>query len=51
MTQPDHHDAREGDGDPERDPAAIGEARLDAPDADGGATPREVVQDEPGTGA
>lgn len=37
MTQPGSHDAREGSGDPTTDPAAVGEARLDAEDADGGA--------------
>ena len=37
MTQPDSHDAREGSGDPKTDPAAIGEASFEEPDADGGA--------------
>jgi hypothetical protein len=39
MTEPDQHDAREGTGDPETDPAAIGERRLEEPDGDGGAVP------------
>lgn len=47
MTQPDGpaaapadtHDAREGSGDPETDPAAIGEESFEHPDADGGAVP------------
>ena len=37
MTQPETHDAREGTGDPETDPAAIGERSFEEPDADGGA--------------
>lgn len=37
MTQPDAHDARDGDGDPATDPAAIGEKSFEEPDADGGA--------------
>lgn len=44
------HDARDGDGDAQHDPAAIGEVRLQAPDADGGATPNEQDVPEPGTG-
>ena len=43
MTSPDapapSHDARDGSGDPETDPAAIGEASFEEPDADGGAVP------------
>lgn len=43
MTSPDtpadSHDAREGTGDPETDPAAIGEVSFEEPDADGGAVP------------
>ncbi|HEU0101287.1 MAG TPA: hypothetical protein VFR07_03130 [Mycobacteriales bacterium] len=44
------HDARDGDGDPAHDPAAIGEARLLSPDADGGAAPHAQEIPEPGTG-
>lgn len=39
MTQPDTYDAREGSGDPETDPAAMGEQSFEQPDADGGAVP------------
>ena len=44
MTQPetgpaDTHDARGGTGDPETDPAAVGEVSFEEPDADGGAVP------------
>jgi len=43
MTSPDSpaqtHDAREGTGDPETDPATIGEVSFEEPDADGGAVP------------
>lgn len=39
MTQPDAFDAREGSGDTETDPAAIGEVSFEEPDADGGAVP------------
>jgi hypothetical protein len=39
VTQPDTHDAREGSGDPENDPAAMGEQSFEQPDADGGAVP------------
>ena len=39
MTHPDDFDAREGSGDPETDPAAMGEVSFDKPDADGGAVP------------
>ncbi len=41
MTQPDTHDAREGSGDPESDPAAMGEESFENPDADGGAVPED----------
>lgn len=41
MTEP-AFDAREGSGDPETDPAAMGEASAEQPDGDGGA----VVVDE-----
>ena len=37
VTQPDTHDAREGSGDPQTDPAAIGEQSFEDPDGDGGA--------------
>lgn len=50
MTEPHQHDAREGSGDPRTDPAAIGEASVAEPDADGGATPHDEVRPEPGTG-
>ena len=46
---PAQHDARDGDGDPRHDPAAIGERRLQEQDADGGATPHEQDVPEPGT--
>ena len=39
MTQPDTHDARKGSGDPETDPAAMGEKSFEQPDGDGGAVP------------
>ncbi len=39
MTQPETHDARDGSGDPETDPAAKGEESFENPDADGGAVP------------
>ncbi len=42
MTEP-AYDAREGSGDPETDPAAMGEVSAENPDADGGA----VVDGEP----
>lgn len=42
MTEP-AYDAREGTGDPETDPAAMGEVSAENPDADGGA----VVQGGP----
>ena len=46
MTEPaptssDSYDAREGSGDPETDPAAVGERSFAEPDADGGAVPEE----------
>ena len=40
MTEP-AYDAREGSGDPETDPAAMGEVSAENPDGDGGA----VVED------
>ncbi len=42
-------DARDGDGDPQHDPAAIGERSVQAPDGDGGATPHDEPVPEPGT--
>ncbi|MCW2615612.1 MAG: hypothetical protein JWN08_2606 [Frankiales bacterium] len=36
MTEPSY-DARDGSGDPETDPAAMGEVSAEHPDADGGA--------------
>jgi hypothetical protein len=39
VTQPETHDARDGSGDPETDPAAMGEKSFEDPDADGGAVP------------
>ena len=53
MTDPDStptHDARTGDGDPERDPAAMGERSAAEPDGDGGAAPGAQDVPEPGTG-
>ena len=47
MTQPDSHDARDSTGDPETDPAAIGELSFEDPDGDGGAVPEGA--DLPGT--
>ncbi len=35
----DGYDAREGSGDPETDPAAVGEVSFEEPDGDGGAVP------------
>lgn len=46
---PEQFDAREGDGDPLHDPAAVGEERLHADDGDGGATPHAHEVTEPGT--
>ncbi|MDP9435670.1 MAG: hypothetical protein M3P93_10940 [Actinomycetota bacterium] len=40
MTRP-QHDARDGDGDPAHDPAAVGERSAEQPDGDGGAVPEE----------
>lgn len=40
MTEPTY-DARKGSGDPETDPAAMGEVSVENPDGDGGA----VVED------
>ena len=47
MTQPDPthagtHDARDGSGDPETDPAAMGEHSFAEPDGDGGAVPQDA---------
>lgn len=42
MTEPAPHDAREGTGDPETDPAAMGEVSFSEPDADGGAVPEDA---------
>ncbi len=53
MTEPETtptHDARQGDGDPQSDPAVMGEQRVEQPDADGGATPGAPEVPEPGTG-
>lgn len=44
------YDARKGSGDPETDPAAVGEVRISTPDGDGGATPHAQDYPEPGTG-
>jgi hypothetical protein len=38
----DTFDAREGSGDPETDPAAVGETSFEEPDADGGAVRDEA---------
>ena len=50
MTEPetprpgsDAYDARSGSGDPETDPAAVGERSFEEPDGDGGAAPEEPV--------
>ena len=40
---PDAYDARTGSGDPETDPAAVGERSFEDPDGDGGAAPDETV--------
>jgi hypothetical protein len=37
VTTPETHDAREGTGDPETDPAEMGERSFEEPDGDGGA--------------
>ena len=42
MTEPDPHDARDGSGDPETDPAAMGEVSFEQPDGDGGAVPEDA---------
>jgi hypothetical protein len=39
MTRPEPYDARQGDGDPLHDPAAVGETSAEQPDGDGGAVP------------
>ena len=46
MTEP-ANDAREGSGDPETDPAAMGERSAEQPDGDGGAVVDETVQGHP----
>ena len=38
---PEPYDARQGDGDPLHDPAAVGEASAEQPDGDGGAVPAQ----------
>ena len=43
-TGSDGYDARQGSGDPETDPAAVGEVSFEEPDGDGGA-----VKDEAGS--
>ena len=49
MTEPesprseDAYDARQGSGDPETDPAAVGERSFEQPDGDGGAVPDDAV--------
>jgi hypothetical protein len=40
---PDAYDARRGSGDPETDPAAVGERSFEEPDGDGGAAPDDPV--------
>lgn len=52
MTRPDEtpsqpYDARQGDGDPRHDPAAVGEQSAAEPDGDGGATPADEDVVEP----
>lgn len=39
MSTPKPYDARQGDGDPLHDPAAVGETSPEQPDGDGGAVP------------
>ena len=51
MTEPDAHDARDGSGDPETDPAAMGEVSFEDPDADGGAVPEGADSEDGGTDA
>lgn len=46
MTTPEDFDARDGSGDPETDPAAMGEVSFENPDADGGAVPDQAVPDQ-----
>ena len=48
MTEPadpssDAYDARTGSGDPETDPAAVGEVSFEEPDGDGGAVADDTV--------
>ena len=40
MNRP-QYDARDGDGDPAHDPAAVGERSAEQPDGDGGAVPEQ----------
>ena len=47
----DAYDAREGSGDPETDPAAVGEVSFEEPDADGGAVPDDADGEDGGTDA
>lgn len=44
VTTPEPYDARQGDGDPLHDPAAVGEASAEQPDADGGAVPAQEAE-------
>ena len=45
VSAPKPYDARQGDGDPLHDPAAVGETSAQQPDGDGGAVPaREAEQ-------
>ena len=41
MSTSEPYDARQGDGDPLHDPAAVGEVSHESPDGDGGAVPPE----------
>ena len=45
------HDARQEEGDPRTDPAAMGEARLQEPDGDGGAAPTALEDAGEGSAA
>ena len=47
MSESPGYDARQGSGDIETDPAAMGEVSAAEPDGDGGAVPRD--RSEPGT--
>lgn len=44
MTSPEPYDARQGDGDPRHDPAAVGETSVEQPDGDGGAVPADEAE-------